>query len=79
MLPSLKPAGGAHGNSMCCVPSPYKPIILGLGERRRLAMLRMRKSLLDGNYPTATLASRVGIGVRRRQTMLTGRLPSWDT
>ncbi len=30
-------------------------------------------------YPTATRAIRVGIRVRRRQMMLTGRLPSWDT
>ena len=30
-------------------------------------------------YPTATRASRVGMGVRRRHTMLSGRLPSWET
>jgi len=35
-------------------------------------------SPLDG-YPTATRAIRVGIGVLKHQTMLTGRLPSWDT
>lgn len=34
---------------------------------------------LSAPHPAATLANRVGIGVRSRQMMLTGRFPSWET
>ncbi|MEI7780769.1 MAG: DNA/RNA helicase domain-containing protein [Planctomycetota bacterium] len=48
-------------------------------SEERLSLRITAPAALLGRYATATRASRVGIGVRRRQTMLRGRLPSWET